>query len=320
MKKTVVYEKFAKQRVDKFLKEEFFLDKKKTRGEIVRQIKDGNVLVDGKGIKPSHLLKQGEKVEFDMTEEVAGLAPNKNVKFGIISQDENMLVVDKPAGLQVHPSSRNEKDTLVNGLLYRFPEISDVGDAPKTRPGIVHRLDRGTSGVMVVARNQEIYSWLKKKFKEREMRKKYWAVVYGEPSPKGIIDAPLARAANYKKQIIAGKKTRTKIRSAVTEYETLKTFQGMSLLEVFPRTGRTHQIRVHLTSIGHPIVGDEKYARKQSVFKSDAARLLLHAKSLTFEEAGKKYKFEAPLPDDFRVFLEKTGLLPEGLTLWNKLK
>ena len=314
MKETVIFKKNAKQRIDKFLKEEIFLNMEMTRGEIIRQIKNGSVLVNKMPVKPSYLLKKNDEVEMDITEGAVVLSPNKNVKFGIIFQDENMIVVDKPAGLQVHPSTKNESNTLVHGLLYKFPEIGNVGDAPETRPGIVHRLDRGTSGVLIVARNQKTFLSLKQKFKNREMKKKYWAVTYGAPEKSGIIDAPLARAAHYKKQIVASGKTKTKIRAAVTEFITLEKSEKYALLEVSPRTGRTHQIRVHLTSIGHPIVGDEKYAQKKFSNEETAPRLFLHALTLEFEHDGQKYKFASPAPADFQDFLEKNGLWPKGLT------
>jgi len=314
VKKIITFKKFAKIRIDKFLKEEIFLNMEMTRGEIIRHIKSGNVLVNGEPVKPSHLLREGDEIAINIPEKGMGLVPNEKVEFGIISQDENIIAVNKPAGLQVHPSARNETDTLVNGLLSKFPEIGQVGDAPEIRPGIVHRLDRGTSGVLAVARNQKTFLSLKKKFKDREMKKIYWAVVYGVPEKTGIIDAPLARAANYKKQIIAGEKTRTTVRAAVTEYATLAASEKYALLEVSPKTGRTHQIRVHLASIGHPIVGDEKYARKIFSDSRGAKRLMLHAGSLEFEMDGQKYRFEAPVPADFEEFLKNSGISPRGLT------
>ena len=313
MKKTIIFKEENKIRLDKFLQREVFLDMEITRGEIIRQIKEGNIIIDGKKVKPSYILKTDDEIEIDISEKEKMLVPNKNVKFEIIAQDENIIAINKPAGLQVHPSFKNENDTLVNGLLHYFPEIGMVGDAPEVRPGIVHRLDQGTSGVIVVARNQAAYLWLKKKFKNREMKKRYWAVVHGAPEKNGSIDSPLARAANYKKQIVATEKTKTKIRAAVTEFVRLKKNDEYALLEVSPLTGRTHQIRVHLTSIGHPIFGDEKYTCKKFPNKEIASRLFLHAKKLEFEENGRRYQFEAPLPADFHDFLKNAGLLPQGV-------
>ncbi len=307
----IIVEKFkAGKRIDKFLKEGVFLNEEITRGEIIRQIKSGHVLVSGKQIKPSYILKENDEIDLNLSEKVATTLPNENVFFEIIFKNENFLIINKPAGLQVHPDFKRQRNTLANGLLFRFPEISEVGDAPELRPGIVHRLDQGTSGVMLVARNQKTFLALKEKFKNREIEKKYWAVVFGTPPKSGTIDAPMARAANYKKQIIAVTKTKTKIRSAVTEYETLKSAGEFSLVEASPKTGRTHQIRVHLSSLGHPILGDEKYTKKDTPKNVEAKRLMLHAKNLKFELDGQKYEFEAPLPDDFQEFLGRKELLP----------
>lgn len=294
--------------------EKFFLNMAIPRGEIIRQIKKGAVLVDEKIVKPSYLLKQGDKISFSIEEKVQALLPNKKITFEILYQDENIIAINKPSGLQVHPSTKNETDTLVHGLLHKFPEIASVGDVPEIRPGIVHRLDRSTSGVLIVARNQTTYLQLKKKFQSREIRKRYWAVVYGCPEKQGFIDSPLARATDYKKQIIATEKTKTKIRAAATDFKKLSSSDQYALLEVSPHTGRTHQIRVHLTSIGHPIVGDEKYTHKQFMDEKKTPRLLLHAKNIEFENSGREYAFEAPLPPDFQDFLKKNNLWPEGLT------
>ena len=307
MEKKIVFEGEIKERLDKFLKREVFLNMDATRGEVIRQIREGNVLVNNEKIKPSYMLKAEDVIRIEVLEKKSGLELDQKMKLEIIAQNDDFVVINKPVGLQVHPDFRKTQDTLVNGLLYKFPEIKNVGDMPELRPGIVHRLDRATSGVLIVAKNQQTFLELKQKFKDRKMKKIYWAVVYGRTEENGVIDAPLASAADYKKQIVADAKTRTKIRSAMTDYVTLKNFDKFSLLEVSPRTGRTHQIRVHLSSIGHPIVGDEKYARKEFV-NDDAPRLFLHAKSLEFEMAGQKYKFIAPLPTDFAEFLEKNGL------------
>lgn len=313
-------------RLDKFLKEGVFFNDKITRGEIIRQIKSGNVLVNGKKIKPSYILKENDVIEhgtWNMEQEA--LVPNFEIKIDIIYKDENIIVVNKPAGLQVHPDNHEKNNTLANGLIAKFPEIKNVGDHSTSsgqaimRPGIVHRLDKDTSGIMVIARNQKIFEELKNKFKNREIEKKYWALTYGRVLESGglgksgivsgVIDKPLARSTSYRKQVIAGKKTETKIREAVTHYKVLKTLDNISLLEVTPKTGRMHQIRVHLTSIGHPIVGDKLYktktnrTSKTNIIKSRAARQMLHAKSIKFGLFGEDFLFEAPTPPDFDHFL-----------------
>jgi len=312
--KKIIYSENRKIRIDKFLasafakasadKQEFFLY---TRGEIIRQIKEGNILVNGKKIKPSYILKEGDVIESGIMNHESGnaenkkISPNSKIKLDIIHQDKNIIVVNKPAGLQVHPDFHEKNNTLVNGLIAKFPEIESIGE-DSTRPGIVHRLDKDTSGVIIIARNQKTFLELKDKFKNREMRKTYWAIVYGKLKNKeGIIDKPLARAASYRKQVIAGHKTKTKIREAATHYKVMKEWKNYSLVEVTPKTGRTHQIRVHLTSIGHPIVGDKIYKIKK-MEEIKASRQMLHAANLAFELDGQKYDFKAKLPEDFREF------------------
>jgi 23S rRNA pseudouridine1911/1915/1917 synthase len=304
MKKIIIQKNNSGQRIDKFLKQEIFLNMDMTRGEIIRQIKNDCVLLNEKTTKPSHILKENDELKINIVEKNTELKPNKNIKFGIIYQDENIIVVNKPAGLQVHPGEKNEKDTLVNGLLHKFPEIKNIGDEAAVRPGIVHRLDRDTSGIIVIARNQKTFDALKEKFKNREISKKYLAVVYGKLKNKsGVIEKSIARSKDYKKQTIAGAKTKTKIRPAKTEYKVLKEWENYSLLKVSPRTGRMHQIRIHFSSIGYPIVGDEKYYLKNIKKNLSTKRQLLHSQSINFEMNGKKMEFEAESPEDFRDFI-----------------
>lgn len=295
-------------RIDKFLMKEVFLNMETTRGEVIRNIKSGNILVNGKKIKPSYILKENDIVDIKPKAKSQKLKANSNVKLERIFENENFIVINKPAGLQVHPSDKNETDTLVNGLLFQSPEIKNVGDEPENRPGIVHRLDKDTSGAMIVVKNQKTFQELKDKFKNREIQKTYWALVYGKmENKKGIIDAPIARARNYKKQTIANAKTKTKIRSAITEYKVLKEFDDYSLVEVKPRTGRMHQIRIHLSSIGHPILGDEKYQIKNIKSERNVRRHLLHAKKIKFNLNNKEFEFEAKLSDDFNNFIGLDG-------------
>jgi len=306
MKKIIIKKEKAGARLDKFLMQEVFLNLETTRGEIIRNINSGNILVNNKQVKPSHILRPGDTISSKFKVQSSKLSLNKNLDVAVVYQDKNIIVVNKPAGISVHPVKASEKNTLVNFLIAKFPEIENVYDNSKDaylRPGIVHRLDKDTSGVMAVARNQKTFEELKKLFQDHEIEKKYLALVYGRlEDKKGIIEKPIARSATYRKQVIAGRKTKTKIREAVTEFRVVREFGGYSLVEALPKTGRMHQIRVHFFSIGHPIVGDKLYALKKYK-KAEVARQLLHAKSLKFELGGKKYFFKAPIPKDIGDFM-----------------
>jgi len=246
----------------------------------------------------------------------------------VVYEDENFLAVYKPAGVLVHPihetrsmgyEAKNDKNknatrcmlyatgTLVDWLLKNYPEIKNVGDNPEIRPGIVHRLDRDTSGVVLIARNQESFDYFKKLFQTRQIEKNYLALVYEEVKPRtGTINKPIRlKPGTIKRTVWEGKMEK----QAITEYRTLaylhypRQSATFSLLKVLPKTGRTHQIRVHLASIGHPIVGDALYAGKRNNFC--LKRMFLHAESLEFsQQDGKRIKIEAELPEELKNFLE----------------
>ena len=237
----------------------------------------------------------------------------------IIFENDDFLVIDKPAGLLVHGvrvgarrradaaragKARGEEPTLVDWLLARHPEIKNVGDDPSLRPGIVHRLDKATSGVMLAAKTQASFERLKKLFQEHRMRKTYFALVWGVPkNKKGTIDAPIGiKNGSLKRSVHSSKMAKP----AVTEYFVVEDLGDRALLRVNPLTGRTHQIRVHLASIGHPIVGDALYGKKPPRDSTplhaavSPPRLMLHAAALAFsDDGGNGFEFEAPLPSDF---------------------
>jgi len=217
----------------------------------------------------------------------------------VIYQDKNILVIDKPAGLLVHPV-KNEKNTLTDWLIKNYPEIKNVGDSP-IRPGIVHRLDKDTSGLIVIAKNQKTFDFLKNQFKNREIEKKYLALVHGKLKEKtGIIAKSISRSKRGKQTIAPLKNTK----SAITRYKVIKEFGNYTLLEAKPETGRTHQIRVHLSSIGHPIAGDEKYKFKRQ--EKLLNRQFLHAKYLKFSlPDGSIKEFKSKLPKELNNILEK---------------
>lgn len=227
----------------------------------------------------------------------------------IIYEDKNQLVINKPAGLLVHKAPQTKPGTfcLTDWVIKKYPKVKKVGDEPLLRPGIVHRLDRETSGVLIIAKTQQSFEFLKRQFKEREVKKTYIALVYGNlKKDDGLIDESIGKSKKDFRKFITGDRARGLLREAVTEYKVLEKFKGYTLVEVYPKTGRTHQIRVHMKAIGHPIVGDSLYAPKRTKQPFGLIRHFLHARSieLTLFEGG-KIKIEADLPDDLKSALAK---------------
>lgn len=224
----------------------------------------------------------------------------------VIFENDDLLVINKPSGIAVHRDGKNTEDTLAEWLLETRPDIASVGEAvvlnntQVLRPGIVHRIDKDTSGLLLIAKSNEYLDFLKQQFKTRRIKKTYFAFVYGIPADvRGIIDRPIGRSAGNIRKWATGKEVRGITREARTRYKVIETGSGVSLLEVWPETGRTHQIRVHLASIGHPIIADPLYAPKRSG-KLGFRRLALHARGLFVPlPKGKEKVFEAPFPADF---------------------
>ncbi len=286
----------SKTRLDQFLKNRL---PEISRSRIQKLIEEGYVKVCGRNSKPSYKIKTGEKIEVIIPpEKEPGLEP-KDIPFEIIYEDEDIAVINKPPGLVVHPAPGHSDDTLVHGLLLKLKNLSGIGG--KLRPGIVHRLDKDTSGIMVVAKNDFSHTKLINAFKNRKIHKIYLAVVYGVPKKShGKIEAPIGRHPINRKKMAVLKTGKP----AITLYKILKKFNKASLVCASPVTGRTHQIRVHFSYIGHPILGDPIYGGlKHSVILPQ--RIMLHACKITFfhPRTEKKLTFSAPLPEDFKNYL-----------------
>ena len=310
MKEHIVGKEHAGLRLDVFLHAQY-LDF--SRAWIQKLISKGNVSVNpaparkggtsGK-ITPSYKLRYGDVVEFtiELPPEIS-LEPDKSLKdkIEIIFENADLLIINKPSGVSVHPSSSETKGTIVNWLIYHFPKIKSVGDSLENgniRPGIVHRLDKGTSGVMVIAKNQKTFLMLKKQFQAHTVTKKYSVLVNGTPKEdSGKIDLNIARSKTDPTKNVATK-SKTEGRYALTYWKVVKKYPDHTLLEAAPKTGRMHQIRVHLKSIGLPVSGDKKYGIKGKDPKH-LGRMFLHAEYLSFENSnGEKMSFSAPLPSD----------------------
>lgn len=231
----------------------------------------------------------------------------------IVYEDQNLIVINKPSGLIVHPANPQDKsESVVSWLIEKYPDIRNVGESAywrTVRPGIVHRLDKETSGLMLIAKNNAALFYLKNLFQEHKIKKHYLALVCGKPKePKGIIDAPLGKIGAKQTTQIIGTRT-LKERNAITEYKTLRNFKDFTLLEVMPRTGRTHQIRVHLKSIGTPVAGDKLYGLKKKILAEEPPRLFLHAYKLQFTTPNQKSLIlEADLPEDLQKFIYELEL------------
>jgi 23S rRNA pseudouridine1911/1915/1917 synthase len=274
------------------------------RSQVQRLVDKQAVTVNGDWRKSSFKLRAGDKVSilYESPEAHGGLAP-QDIPLDVLYADAHIIVIKKPSGLVVHPGAGVSEGTLVNALVFRFPELAGIG--PEDRPGIVHRLDKETSGVMVVARSREAYETLLRMFKAREVHKTYLGLVWGRLSKnEGEFRWAIGRHVKH------GQRFSTRGRSprqALTAYTVRKVFKDLSLLELRPVTGRTHQIRVHLAAAGHPIAGDYRYGHRRP--KKKFPRLFLHAWKIAFAHpvTGQPMEFEAPLPEELQDLIPKTG-------------
>jgi 23S rRNA pseudouridine1911/1915/1917 synthase len=306
----------AAPRLDQFLTARYA---DRSRAEVQRWIKEGRVHVDGVRGKPGLRVEPGMSIAVDLPDAppLADAFLAEAIPVTILYQDDDIIVVDKPAGLVVHPAPGHADGTLVNALLYHVPEIEGVGGA--RRPGIVHRLDKETSGLIVIARNERAHRMLQAQFAARSVYKEYIALVEGgvEP-PEGIISAPVGRhPVDRKRQAVLPENSqgRTSGREAVTEYHTIHRYhahargasglQTFTLLRVILHTGRTHQIRVHLAWRRHPVIGDTLYGPKTP--RLPLGRHFLHAHKLTLHlpSTGEAMTFIAPIPAELQALIDK---------------
>ncbi|MFH0763754.1 MAG: RluA family pseudouridine synthase [Candidatus Omnitrophota bacterium] len=282
------------KRLDKFLVEN--LPRLYSRTFIQKLISGDKVTVDGKSAKPHHSLSAGEVIAVEIPEPSPSKIEAEDIPLDIVYEDKDLLVVNKPVDMVVHPAPGNYTRTLVNALLAHCKDLSGIGGVAK--PGIVHRLDRDTSGLLVVAKNDETHNGLSKQFKDKTTKRIYIALVRGVVElDNGIVELPIARSHHDRKKMAVDFENS---KEAVTRYKVLERFKDFTQLEVTLGTGRTHQIRVHMSYIGHPILGDAKYGSRGNL-----KRPALHAKVLGFvhPKTGKFMEFTSELPEDMKELI-----------------
>lgn len=305
MKDVEVGPEHAGMRLDAFLAA---LLPERSRSQIQKLIKDGHVTGAVRDLRPSTPVKAGQRFQIELPQPVAPTAEPEDLPLSILYEDADVVVIDKPAGMVVHPSAGHATGTVVNALLHHVDDLSGVGG--ELRPGIVHRLDRGTSGVMVAAKNDAAHQELARQFQDREVEKEYVALVWGFVQQGRRIDAAIGRDPKDRQKM----STRARrARSAVTRVTKAEQLKGVSLLHVTIATGRTHQIRVHLSAIGHPIVGDQTYGGVHRRVADDVRavqrleRPFLHAARLAFShpKEGRRLEFTSPLPADLQSVIDE---------------
>lgn len=286
------------ERLDKFLVE---LMQEFSRSRIQSLIADGLVEVDGRPAKKAgQLLENGVRVSVRVPPPASTDLVAENIPLDIVFENDDLVVVNKPAGMVVHPAAGHASGTLVNAMLGYDPDIEGIGG--EERPGVVHRLDKETSGLILLAKNERAHRWLQDQFRLRKVEKTYLALVDGKPpTPSGRVEAYIGRDPSHRKRMAIVPESRG--REAISEYKTLESFRNHTLLEFHPLTGRTHQIRLHCAFLGCPIVGDLVYGRKKTT--AEISRHFLHAYRLRIVLPGEKEPriFEAPLPDELLTVL-----------------
>ena len=286
----------------------------RSRSQLQRLIKEGHVTGPVKDLRPSTPVRAGQEYAIDIPAPSTATPQPEALPLRIVFEDPDVVVLDKPAGMVVHPAAGHSSGTLVNALLHHVKDLSGIGG--ELRPGIVHRLDRGTSGLMVVAKHDRAHQELSRQFRDREVEKEYAALVWGVVHAGRRIDAPIGRDDKDRQKM----STRARrARSAVTRVTWARHFRGVSLLKVAIHTGRTHQIRVHLSAIGHPIVGDATYGGVHRRVPHDLRpvmrleRPFLHAMRLSFTHPsdGRRVDFDSPLPPDLESVVDEIEAIQE---------
>jgi len=313
-KQIVISSEQSGQRLDKFLFYEF---EQTSRSAIQNYILDGEILVNDQVVKTGYKLKEKDQILINIKEKPDTYLQPENIPLNIAYEDEYLMVINKPAGLVVHPGAGNKSGTLVNALINHCTELSKVSGA--TRPGIVHRLDKDTSGLLVIAKNDKIHKKLQEQFLSKKIHRTYQALIWGVPLEKeGEIESYITRSRKDRKKMTVSS---SKGKEAKTNYKLLKDFQYLSLLELKLNTGRTHQIRVHLNHINMPVFGDPVYNGRKSQLRRLPSHLqkrgdsllkkinrqALHAKELTFihPHNSKEASFSSELPKDMKGILDK---------------
>lgn len=289
-----------------------------SRTKVQKAIRDGYVVVNGKAEKSSYLMQPGDVIEISLPKPPPPKAAPEPMELEIVYEDDDLLIVNKDPDMVVHPAFGNWEGTLVNGLLHHTQQNLSSVDDEVLRPGIVHRLDKDTSGLLVVAKNDRVHKELSRQFADKDVERTYWAIVWGNPPEEGVIESNIGRSPRDRKLMTVLPEGKGK--PAVTRFRVLESFADLSLLEVRLETGRTHQIRVHLQHAGFYVFGDTRYGgdrvrygqntgSRKTMFRNLFERLprqALHAKTLGFYHPGRQelVKFDSGLPDDFREVLE----------------
>ena len=285
----------AGQRLDKAVAELTDL----SRSLANEQIKDGQILVNGQAKKAKYAVKEGDVISYELPEPEVVEYVAEDIPLEIVYQDEDVAVVNKPQGMVVHPSAGHTSGTLVNALMYHIKDLSGINGV--LRPGIVHRIDKDTSGLLMIAKNDQAHVALADELKDKKSLRKYWAIVHGNlPNDRGVIEAPIGRSEkDRKKQAVTAKG-----RPALTRFQVLERFGDYTLVELQLETGRTHQIRVHMAYIGYPVAGDEVYGPRKTL---KGHGQFLHARTLGFTHprTGEVLEFTAEAPAVFQETLDK---------------